>query len=829
MDSRFVSREEAGRASQCGSRVAGRIALHRELHEEGCIALPTADGIPRPPLNAVLDKNTGKMYYHNRKAKVTQWNEPDALRKQRKKSPWRSRVDPKTGKTYYYNKQTKETTWTKPENFDGVPAKQQPAKTQPAKTQPAAKPKPVANPKPAFTAKPATAAGPAMPTVANQRPAFRPQAEVKVSAAAAAARKPVTRKPAAANPTAAANPGPTVGFQRARFSDSDDDDAAGGGAADGDDGDGGENGEDEEGFDDLADTFDKALEKNNPTTLGAMVQLRHQIMCRKERKGDDEESDDEDAGAPGYELTKHRKGYFKRLLRIGKPHDADKLLTFKKSLIKKSLLKMNRPHDEMAIQMFKNIMSFMGDRKSTKPPVDHARKIIKNALKAPIGMRDEVFLQICKQTHGHPNVNNCQEGWNLMLVCLCAFPPSKNIKVSEYLKKAVESSTSTEIKERAELARVLLDVIEQSGERQNVPTKDEVEAVRNLRLIDVKVRLTDGQEILIKVDPFSTVGEAEKIIQRRLGLRFTQAFGLFEAAADTEDLLASDQRLQDVVSSWDKSMEEEEEAEDLRKAKKKKKKKKVEEPERPRVEYTHLLYQAKLSLNTSGPDKVPDLLQDSKAINMLYDQATRDVLEDRIIPEERDVTRLAALKLQVDEGDYMPDIHRPGFLLKNMRNYIPGTMMPKNPKSKNGEAKLKTYEQKITHKYEKLKGFTPQVAKRNFLDYVERWPTYGTQFFEVRQKKQLKSYPEILNLGISPNGVLLQNPQDKEVLDNWDYKEVVTYGASENKFILVVGDVVQQKRLFLFTSKGFIMRSLIRAYIQYKVEVRMKAASGVTS
>merc|ERR1712070_365477 len=122
-------------------------------------------------------------------------------------------------------------------------------------------------------------------------------------------------------------------------------------------------------------------------------------MCRKGRKGDDEESDDEDAGAPGYELTKHRKGYFKRLLRIGKPHDADKLLTFKKSLIKKSLLKMNRPHDEMAIQMFKNIMSFMGDRKSTKPP---------------IGMRDEVFLQICKQTHGHPNVNNCQEGWNLM-------------------------------------------------------------------------------------------------------------------------------------------------------------------------------------------------------------------------------------------------------------------------------------------------------------------------------------------------------------------------------------------------------------------------------
>ncbi len=740
------------------------------------------------------------MYYSNKKAKVTTWNEPECLKQKRKKSPWRSRVDPKSGRAYYYNKKTKVTTWEKPEDYEGPPAKVHGAGTTKGSSQTEEIPR--------MTASPAEGTAPAAAVVGKQ-------AERKETKRAAAA----TQQPSAEE-----------GFQRARFSDSDDDGAqiAGRGSAarrggDGKDGVAGGDGQ-EQGFDDLAASFDKALEKNNPTTLASMIELRHSIMCR--RIGDEEESsEEEDAGAPGYALTKHRHGFFNRVLRLGKPHDADKLLTFKKSLIKKSLLKANRPHDEMAIQMFKNIMSFMGDRKSGKPPVDHARKIVKNALKAPIGMRDEVFLQICKQTHQHPSVNNCLEGWNLMLVCLCAFPPSKNIKVSEYLKKAVQSSTSTEIKERAELARVLVDVIETVGERRHVPTPDEVEAVRQMQLISVPIRLADGSEISIRVDPFTTVSEVESMINRRLGLKFTEAFGLFEANDERADVLGAD-RVLDVVSSWDKSMDEEEEVQDVRKPKKRNKHAPVEKKkeEIPPVEYNHLLFQAKLSLNTSGPDKVPDLLRDAKALNLLYDQAVRDVLQARILPEERDVTRLAALKLQVDEGDYMPDIHRPGFLLKNMADYIPVTMMPKNPKSKNGEAKLKTFEQKITHKYEKLKGFTPQVAKRNYLDYVERWPTYGTQFFEVRQKKQLKSYPEILNLGISPNGVLLQNPQDKEILDNWDYKEVVTWGASENKFILVVGDVVQQKKLFLYTKKGEIMKGLIHWYIHFKVQVRMEAA-----
>eukprot|EP00466_Bigelowiella_natans_P016396 jgi/Bigna1/87301/estExt_fgenesh1_pg.C_190002 len=751
---------------------------------------------------AVLDKKTNRYYYYNKATGTTQWSEPDALKAQRKKSPWRSRVDPKTQRTYYYNKTTKEVSWEKPANFDGVPARPT-AKQEPKNVGASTRAAPAvenSTTEAAQVGKPAQQQAKPAPAIVE-----RPQPEIE---------KPPKRQEAGAAQPSSGNKKDGEEFKRAAFSDSDDEDApvhANHGDAkhakrdsvvqmkqDGED----------PGFDDnLVESFDKALEKTNPTTLAAMIQLRHKLFKKQMRQDDDEESDDEVVGAPGYELTKHRKGFLNRVFRLGKAHDADKLLTFKKSLIKKSLLKTNRQHDEQAIQMFKNIMSFMGDRKSSKDPAAHARKIIKNALRSPIGMRDEIFLQICKQTHGHPDIKHCIEGWNLMIICLHAFPPSKHIKVSEYLKKAMQgSTTSPEIQERASLARVLLDVIEHKGERQEIPPEVEVNAVRELKLIELAIRLPDDTtdsnagSVTIKVDPFTTVAEAEQMIFRRLGLVFTQAFGLFEANDERQDVLNPNRRVLDVISSWDTSLDDEEKVQDVQQKKKKKKQPHHEEViVDHRQEFKYLLFQAKLSLQTSGPERIEDLLRDPKAVNTIYNQAKRDVLQSRIQPEEKDITKLAALKLQVDEGDFMPDIHRAGFLIKNMARYIPKDMLPKNPKSKHGETKLRTFEQKIIHN-----GKAELPRLRGALADVRR---------------------AVLR-GISPHGILLQNPEDKEILDSYAYKEVVTWGHSESKFILVVGDIVQQKRLVFKTPKGEIMRTLIHSYIHFKVQSKMQAAKG---
>lgn len=47
---------------------------------------------------------------------------------------------------------------------------------------------------------------------------------------------------------------------------------------------------------------------------------------------------------------------------------------------------------------------------------------------------------------------------------------------------------------------------------------------------------------------------------------------------------------------------------------------------------------------------------------------------------------------------------------------------------------------------------------------------------------------------------MLVNPANKAILDNYRYTDIVTWGHSDDKFILVVGNVVQQRKLVFKTK-----------------------------
>ncbi|GAB5368884.1 hypothetical protein AAMO2058_001357700 [Amorphochlora amoebiformis] len=604
--------------------------------------------------------------------------------------------------------------------------------------------------------------------------------------------------------------------------------------------------------------FMQECERRTPTTLGEMIRLRYEVLQDEKKLNteledhiptrddatevpddratvvEDSSDDDEPKKPNDYKLRKHHGSFIGRFLKVGKGLDKDAVMSWSDKPIQKSLLKVNRKYDDLMIWMFKSIRSFMGDRRSAKAASEKAQKMIRSALLSKQSCRDEVFLQIIKQTTKHPDQNKCAEGWSLMLLSLMSFSPSIYIleDLNEHIQRTINSGTVSEsARERAELCRMAMEIIRTAGVRREAPPTAEIEDARLLFLTDVQIYIpgekkgSNIEAMCIRVDPFMTVLEAETMVAHRLGIDFAVAFGLFEAN-DFEDkgLNASD-RIMDVISSWEDSIDCELRAlagvknmrgasNDEKKRLLKKRKKQLEDID-PRPKFRYLLLQGKMLAPVNGPLRSDDILEDTVGLNLIYNQAKRDFLQGRFSVNEKDVAKLAALKLQVDYDNDSFD--KTEILNKDFDIYFPdGTLGDKPDSSKSKELKAALVNRTLK-KYTKLIGMPARDAKISFIAYSERSDFWGAQMFRLQQRKQLRSLPDFFRLVVTMNGVFFENPESGELTNKYEFKDLVTWGYSSTKFVLVVGDVVQQKKFVFRTVHGRLIRNLIHCYVQFEV------------
>ena len=277
------------------------------------------------------------------------------------------------------------------------------------------------------------------------------------------------------------------------------------------------------------------------------------------------EAGDANGGTEHLNFSKHRKGWFKRTFRVGKEFTHDKLMSYKKSLIKKSLLKENRHLDTVAVQLFKNIMSYMGDRKSSKNCKEHCKKIIRQCLAAPTGIRDECYVQLMKQTTRNPNKPSEKRGWELLTQCLCFFPPSKMIvdSVHEYIEKAIvreggqvayvlsEANQRTVLATKREahgvltlayLALIYLPQVQAVGARLNVPCEYELAALVDFTPIHMNVYTCNDCSVEpFRITPFTTVRSLLVELCTRLQISSAAPlFALYESQGKHPVLFLSD-------------------------------------------------------------------------------------------------------------------------------------------------------------------------------------------------------------------------------------------------------------------------------------------------
>jgi hypothetical protein len=92
-----------------------------------------------------------------------------------------------------------------------------------------------------------------------------------------------------------------------------------------------------------------------------------------------------------------------------------------------SLLKLSGDHVSRAVKMFSGILKYTGDsgeRIDVAGQVEIAQKLLHQGLKRP-ELKDELYMQLLKQTRGNPNPQSRACAWELFHLVSATMPPSK--------------------------------------------------------------------------------------------------------------------------------------------------------------------------------------------------------------------------------------------------------------------------------------------------------------------------------------------------------------------------------------------------------------------
>ncbi len=78
---------------------------------------------------------------------------------------------------------------------------------------------------------------------------------------------------------------------------------------------------------------------------------------------------------------------------------------------------------------------------------------------------------------------------------------------------------------------------------------------------------------------------------------------------------------------------------------------------------------------------------------------------------------------------------------------------------------------------------------------------YGSQFFHVEPQMNV-DIPDEVFLAVNPRGILIINPETKDVLVEHPYSEVPTWGHTGMSFVLHIGNLLKQTKLYFQVRCG---------------------------
>lgn len=180
-------------------------------------------------------------------------------------------------------------------------------------------------------------------------------------------------------------------------------------------------------------------------------------------------------------FNRHKKGIFRKKFTI-----RDMLSWSKDPIRKPMIMTTDKSLKRDACEVFKLIQTYMLDHK-TKSGQTYEGVVLDIATRgwSKPALRDELYIQICRQTTDNPKRESLVLGWELMAVCLTFFPPS--VKFYPYLegyisrhKDSAFDTSDLKISHYATVCAKRLERIAHKGAARSLrkPTVEEIEQSR---------------------------------------------------------------------------------------------------------------------------------------------------------------------------------------------------------------------------------------------------------------------------------------------------------------------------------------------------------------
>ncbi|KAG6385832.1 hypothetical protein SASPL_154713 [Salvia splendens] len=167
-----------------------------------------------------------------------------------------------------------------------------------------------------------------------------------------------------------------------------------------------------------------------------------------------------------------KRGFFSRRTsgtQVREKFTFEDMLCFQKEPIPTSLLKINSDLIGRAVKLFQVILKYIGvdtsDRvspMSLDERIELVNKLYKQSLKRS-ELRDELFMQVLKQTRNNPDRHSLIRSWELMYLCALCMPPCKEIGgyLSKYVRSVFFFLDETFVEITYEMATTVADVVEE--------------------------------------------------------------------------------------------------------------------------------------------------------------------------------------------------------------------------------------------------------------------------------------------------------------------------------------------------------------------------------